>query len=41
MAEAVSAPRFEMRITGYDHCGKPIYGQVCISAGYWSTRPCN
>ena len=35
------APRFETRITGYDHCGKPIYGQVCISAGYWTTRPCN
>jgi len=35
------APRFETRITGTDHCGKPIYGQVCIAAGYWSTRPCN
>jgi hypothetical protein len=35
------APRFESRITGYDPCGKPIYGQVCVSAGYWTTRPCN
>jgi hypothetical protein len=35
------APRFETRITSYDRCGKPIYGQVCIAAGYWSTSPCN
>jgi hypothetical protein len=31
--------RYESRITGYDHCGKPIYAQVCINAGYWTTRP--
>ena len=35
------APRFETRVTGYDRCGKPIYGQVCIAAGYWTTRPCH
>ena len=35
------APRFETRIVGYDHCGRPITSQVCIAAGYWSTRPCN
>jgi hypothetical protein len=33
--------RFETRIVGYDHCGKPICGQVCISAGYWTTRACD
>src|SRR6185295_12187287 len=31
--------RYESRITGYDHCGKPLYAQVCINAGYWTTRP--
>jgi hypothetical protein len=34
------APRFETRIVGYDPCGKPIRGPVCVAAGYWSTRPC-
>ena len=31
--------RYESRIVGYDHCGKPIYQQICVSAGYWTTRP--
>jgi len=35
------APRFETRIVGYDHCGKPITNQICVSAGYWSTRACD
>jgi hypothetical protein len=35
------APRFESRIVRYDPCGKPVYGQVCVSAGYWTTRPCH
>jgi len=33
--------RFETRIVGYDHCGKPIYNQICVSAGYWTTRTCD
>jgi len=23
---------------GYDHCGKPVYNTICVSAGYWDTR---
>jgi hypothetical protein len=34
------APRFETRITGYDPCGRPLYGQICVAAGYWSVGPC-
>ena len=33
--------RFETRIVGYDHCGQPIYNQVCVTAGYWTTRSCD
>ena len=34
--------RHESRFVGYDHCGKPIYRSVCVSEGYWTTRPvCN
>jgi hypothetical protein len=29
------APRYENRIVRYE-CGRPVYGQVCISAGHWS-----
>ena len=31
--------RYESRISGYDHCGKPIYRSVCVCEGYWTTRP--
>jgi hypothetical protein len=31
--------RYETRIVGYDHCGKPIYKSVCVTEGYWTTRP--
>ncbi len=29
------APRYENRIVRYE-CGRPVYGQVCVSAGHWS-----
>jgi hypothetical protein len=38
-AERVWVPaRYESRIAGYDHCGKPIYRSVCVCEGYWTTR---
>jgi len=33
--------RYESRFEGYDPCGKPIYRQVCVSDGYWTTRSCD
>jgi hypothetical protein len=33
------APRYEAVFAGYDSCGKPVYTTVCVSAGYWATRP--
>src|SRR5437762_11069018 len=35
------APRYETVIAGYDHCGKPVYNTICVSAGYWTTRACD
>ena len=32
-------PRYRDPHLGYDHCGRPITSQVCVAAGYWSTRP--
>jgi len=32
------APRYETVFAGYDHCGKPVYNTICVSAGYWDTR---
>ena len=29
------APRYENRIVRYE-CGRPVYGQVLVSAGHWS-----
>jgi hypothetical protein len=29
------APRYESRIVRYE-CGRPVYGQVLVSAGHWS-----
>lgn len=34
------APRYETVFAGYDHCGRPTYRTVCVSAGYWSYRRC-
>ena len=31
------APVHQTVLTGYDHCGRPIYQQVCVSQGYWRT----
>jgi hypothetical protein len=33
--------RFETVIVGYDHCNRPIYNTVCVSAGYWTMRACD
>jgi len=32
--------RYATVFAGYDHCGRPIYRTVCVSAGYWATRRC-
>ena len=34
------APRYETRIVRYE-CGRPVYGQVLISAGHWSFQFCD
>lgn len=33
--------RYESRMVGYDHCGKPIYRSVCVGEGHWTTRRCD
>jgi len=33
--------RYETVIVGRDHCGRPVYNTICVSAGYWTTRACN
>jgi hypothetical protein len=34
------APRYETVYVGVDHCGRPQYRTVCVSAGYWAYRRC-
>lgn len=31
--------RYETRVVGYDHCGKPITRSVIVCEGHWETRP--
>lgn len=30
-------PVYNTVVVGYDHCGKPVYSQVCVQAGYYRT----
>lgn len=35
------APRYQTVFAGYDHCGRPTYRTVCVSAGTWAPRACH
>ena len=33
------APRYETIYAGRDHCGRPVFRTICVSAGYWTVQP--